>query len=97
MDFELIKSQNPSFILFEAIPAIRFNLVISSLLSRRSSLTRISTAIRARNFFNYAFSITIAEAPPPPLQIAAAPTFALFCSRTLIKVTIILAPEQPSG
>ena len=27
---------------------------------------------------NYALSITIAEAPPPPLQIAAAPILALF-------------------
>ena len=48
-------------------------------------------------FIVYALSITIAEAPPPPLQIAAAPNFALFCARTLIKVTIILAPEHPSG
>ena len=43
------------------------------------------------------FSITIAEAPPPPLQIAAAPYFPLFCFRTLIKVTMILEPELPSG
>ena len=47
--------------------------------------------------FVYIFSITIADAPPPPLQIAAAPILALFCSRTLINVTIILAPEQPRG
>ena len=43
------------------------------------------------------FSITIALAPPPPLQIAAAPYFALFCLRTLINVTIILEPELPRG
>lgn len=43
------------------------------------------------------FSITIAEAPPPPLQIAAAPYLPLFCFKTLIKVTIILEPELPSG
>lgn len=43
------------------------------------------------------FSITIADAPPPPLQIAAAPYLALFCLRTLIRVTIILEPELPSG
>jgi hypothetical protein len=30
------------------------------------------------NSINYALSITIAEAPPPPLQIAAAPILALF-------------------
>src|SRR5690606_36603269 len=42
-------------------------------------------------------SITIADAPPPPLQIAAAPRFALFCSNTLISVTMILAPEHPRG
>jgi hypothetical protein len=27
------------------------------------------------------FSMTMAEAPPPPLQIPAAPYFALFCRR----------------
>jgi hypothetical protein len=39
----------------------------------------------------------MADAPPPPLQIAAAPIFPLFCCKTLIKVTTILAPEQPNG
>ena len=43
------------------------------------------------------FSITIALAPPPPLQIAAAPIFPLFCFSTFINVTIILAPLQPNG
>src|SRR5260221_11801541 len=43
------------------------------------------------------FSITIALAPPPPLQIPAAPSFPLFCLRTFISVTRILAPEHPSG
>ena len=45
----------------------------------------------------YKFSMIIALAPPPPLQIAAAPYLALFCFKTLIKVTIILEPEFPSG
>ena len=39
----------------------------------------------------------IAEAPPPPLQIAAAPILPLFCPKTFIKVTMILTPEQPKG
>ena len=43
------------------------------------------------------FSITIAEAPHPPLQIPAAPILPLFCFNTFIKVTIILEPELPSG
>ena len=30
------------------------------------------------NSINYALSITIADAPPPPLHMAAAPIFALF-------------------
>jgi ABC-type microcin C transport system duplicated ATPase subunit YejF len=42
-------------------------------------------------------SITIALAPPPPLQIAAAPIFPLFCFNTFINVTIIRAPLQPNG
>jgi hypothetical protein len=37
----------------------------------------------------------MADAPPPPLQIAAAPVFALFCSSTFNKVMIIRTPEQP--
>lgn len=45
----------------------------------------------------YTFSMTIALAPPPPLQIAAAPYFPPFCLRILIKLTIILDPELPSG
>ena len=45
----------------------------------------------------YIFSITIADAPPPPLQMPAAPYLALFCFNTFINVTIILAPLQPSG
>ena len=43
------------------------------------------------------FSITIALAPPPPLQIPAAPYFALFCFNTFKSVTIILAPLAPNG
>ena len=43
------------------------------------------------------FSITIAEAPPPPLQIPAAPYFPLFCFKTLINVTMILDPLLPKG
>ena len=39
----------------------------------------------------------IAEAPPPPLQIAAAPILPLFCFNTLINVTTTLEPELPSG
>jgi hypothetical protein len=52
-----------------------------------------------RSFFkiSYIFSTTIAEAPPPPLQIPAAPYFPLFCLSTLIRVTIILDPLLPKG
>ena len=32
-----------------------------------------------------------------PLQVPAAPILALFCLSIFIKVTIILAPEQPNG
>ena len=39
----------------------------------------------------------MAEAPPPPLQIAAAPNLPLFCLRTCKSVTITLEPEFPSG
>ena len=39
----------------------------------------------------------MAEAPPPPLQIAATPILPLFCFKTESKVTIILQPELPSG
>ena len=41
--------------------------------------------------------ITIAEAPPPPLQIPATPIAALFCFSTLINVTTILDPDDPRG
>jgi len=40
---------------------------------------------------------TMAEAPPPPLQIAAPPYWPLFCFKTCTSVTKILAPEAPSG
>ena len=43
------------------------------------------------------FSISMALAPPPPLQIPAAPILPLFCFNTLIRVTMILAPLQPNG
>ena len=45
----------------------------------------------------YFFSIINADAPPPPLQIAAAPSFASFLFKTLINVTTILEPELPRG
>ena len=35
----------------------------------------------------------MADAPPPPLQIAAAPTFPLFWSKTESSVLTIRAPE----
>ena len=46
---------------------------------------------------NQMFSITIAEAPPPPFQIPAPPSFPPFCFKTWTKVTKILDPEFPSG
>src|SRR5690606_38561745 len=52
---------------------------------------------KSREYFNHNFSITIAEAPPPPLQIAARPMLLLLASSTECKVVIILAPEQPKG
>ena len=49
-------------------------------------------------FFNYHInSTTIALAPPPPLQIPAAPYLAPFCFNTFNSVTIILAPLAPNG
>ena len=39
----------------------------------------------------------MAEAPPPPLQMAAAPNVALFCSNMFKSVMVILAPEHPRG
>ena len=57
----------------------------------------INTVIEHTNMMFYNFSINIAEAPPPPLQIAATPIFALFCSNTFSKVTKILDPEFPNG
>jgi hypothetical protein len=40
--------------------------------------------------------MTTAEAPPPPLHMAAAPILALFCSKTFNNV-IMIRPEQPNG
>jgi hypothetical protein len=45
----------------------------------------------------YSLSSTIAEAPPPPLQIPATPMLALFCFKTFANVIVILAPDAPSG
>jgi len=42
-------------------------------------------------------SINIADAPPPPLQITANPSLALFCFTTFIRVVVIRAPEDPIG
>ena len=43
------------------------------------------------------FSITIADAPPPPLHIIAAPLLRFLWFNACIKVTRILAPEHPKG
>jgi len=45
----------------------------------------------------YTFSIMIAEAPPPPLQMAAIPTAPDFCASTLLRVVTMRAPDAPSG
>lgn len=45
----------------------------------------------------YMILMTMALAPPPPLQIPAAPVLPPFCFSTLIRVTMILAPLHPSG
>ena len=42
-------------------------------------------------------SMTIADAPPPPLQIPATPIFPFFSLSTPKSVVVILAPEPPSG
>lgn len=43
------------------------------------------------------FSITMAVAPPPPLQMAATPNLALCCFSTLSKVTMMRQPLAPMG
>jgi hypothetical protein len=43
------------------------------------------------------FSMTMAEAPPPPLQIPATPILALLSLRTVVRVVTMRAPEQPRG
>ena len=42
-------------------------------------------------------SITIALAPPPPLQIPAQPTFPFLSLNTPNNVVVILAPDAPRG
>ena len=39
----------------------------------------------------------MAEAPPPPLHIAAHPILPFFSLRTFIKDNIILLPDAPIG
>ena len=39
----------------------------------------------------------IADAPPPPLQIPAAPIVPFLCLSIFVNVTRILAPEHPRG
>ena len=41
--------------------------------------------------------MTIAEAPPPPLHIAAHPISPAFLFNTWLRVVTILAPEAPRG
>ena len=50
-----------------------------------------------RQLIFYIFSIINAEAPPPPLQIAAIPTEPDFLCKTLFNVVKIRAPDAPSG
>ena len=51
-----------------------------------------------QSFFQFISRFSIkAEAPPPPLQMAAAPKVLFFTVKALIKVTTIRAPEQPKG
>jgi len=47
--------------------------------------------------FHYTFLIIMAEAPPPPLQIAATPVCPSLTCKTFTKVVTILAPDAPSG
>jgi hypothetical protein len=60
--------------------------------SNRRDYSQLKSQTSIIILFFYILSITIADAPPPPLQIAAAPVLALFCSIHL-GVTMILAPE----
>ena len=39
----------------------------------------------------------MALAPPPPLQIPAAPILALFCFKIDVSAMMILAPDTPKG
>ena len=39
----------------------------------------------------------MALAPPPPLQMPAAPIFALCCLKMDVRAITILAPDTPSG
>ena len=45
---------------------------------------------------SYLFT-TKADAPPPPLHMAAAPKVLFFTLRAFKRVTTIRAPEQPNG
>lgn len=45
----------------------------------------------------YRRSITMAEAPPPPLQMLATPMRPFLALRTVIKVPIMRAPLHPIG
>jgi hypothetical protein len=60
-------------------------------------LAFIRKRIQQLKIFSYIRSTMIALAPPPPLQIAAAPIFAFRCFSTFSSVTTILLPLLPSG
>lgn len=48
-------------------------------------------------YFLYKRSMTMAEAPPPPLQTAATPYLPSLPFKTDESVVMIRAPEQPKG
>jgi hypothetical protein len=61
------------------------------------AIVRSVSGYETRNGKNYTFLITIAEAPPPPLQIPVTPMFPPSLCRIDVRVARILEPLLPSA
>lgn len=76
--------------------------ILALLLKRKANGFQQDKIAENRHFISkigyyYTFSMISAEAPPPPLQMAAIPTLASLWVSTLLRVVRIRAPEAPSG